>query len=94
MALPIAPFAVTAARYGTIAAVAYLASRRINRSQTHQGTEDAMDRVDEGLSANRPTDRQQVNGSVRYRRIIRIGRRGPGVEVDIVGLGRIKFRRV
>ena len=94
MALPIAPIAITAARYGTVAAVAYLASRRISRLQTRQETEDALDRVEEGLSANRPTDRQQVNGSARFRRIIRIGRRGPGVEIDIVGLGRVKFRRV
>jgi hypothetical protein len=94
MPLPLAPIAGVAARYGAVALVAYAASRRINRSPTLQANEDALDTVDEGLSAHRPRDRQQVNGAVRWRRIVRLGANGPGMEIDITALGRIKFRKV
>ena len=94
MALPLAPIAVTAARYGAVALVAYAASRRIQTAQTRQETEDALDRVSEGLAANRPKDRQQLNAEARWRRIIRIGANGPGVEIDMTALGRVKFRKV
>lgn len=94
MPLPLAPIAGIAARYGAVALVAYVASRRINRSQTRQSTEDTLDCVNEGIAANRPTDRQQVNASARWRRIVRLGRTGPGIEIDATVLGRLKFRKI
>lgn len=94
MPLPLAPIAGIAARYGAVALVAYVATRRLNRSQTRQATEDALDRVDEGISANRPTDRQQINASARWRRIIRLGSTGQGIEIDATVLGRLKFRKI
>lgn len=94
MPLPLAPIAGVAARYGAVALVAYVATRRINRSQTLQPTEDALDRVGEGIAANRPQDRQQVNASARWRRIVRLGSTGSGFEIDATVLGRVKFRKV
>jgi hypothetical protein len=94
MALPLAPVAVVALRYGTVALAAYAISRRMERSSTSQASEDALDRVDEGLAGHRPRDRQQVNAQARWRRTIRLGRAGPGLEIDATALGRIKFRKV
>lgn len=94
MALPLAPIAGIAVRYGTVALLAYAASRRVHRSQTRQETEDALDRVPEGLGVNRPRDRKQVNAEGRFHRTIRFGDNGPGIEIDATALGRVKIRKV
>ncbi len=94
MALPLAPIAGYALRYGAVAAATYVAARRIQISQTDQASEDAMDKVFDGVSAHRCKDAPQANGAARFRRVIRVGRTGPGVEIDATVLGRIKFRRV
>ena len=94
MPLPLAPIAGIAARYGTIALLAYVATRRIGRSQTLQSSEDALDRVAEGIAVNRPMDRQQMNAEGRWRRIIRFSSLGPALEIDAAVLGRLKFRKI
>lgn len=94
MPLPLAPIAGFALRYGTIAAVTYIASRRIQTSRTDQATEDALDKVDDGVSAHRCKDAPQANAAGRFRRVIRVGRSGPGIEVDATVLGRFRVRRV
>lgn len=94
MALPLAPIAGFALRYGAVAAATYVAARSVQTSQTDQASEDAMDKVFDGVSAHRCKDATQANGSARYRRVIRLGRNGPGIEVDATVLGRIKFKRV
>ncbi|PWE33438.1 hypothetical protein DDZ14_04365 [Maritimibacter sp. 55A14] len=93
MALPLAPIAGVALRYGTLALAAYALSRRVGRSATDQGAEDALDRVPEGICAHRPRDRRQANASARFRRVIRLGEDGPGLEIDATALGRIRLRR-
>ncbi len=94
MALPLAPIAGVALRYGAVALAAYVVTRGIHRGHTDQRAEDAMDEIAEGLTAHRPRDREQVNGAARFRRVVRLGTVGPGVEIDITALGRMKFRRV
>lgn len=94
MPLPLAPIAGVALRYGTIAVVTYLASRKIQASRTDQAVEDALDSVYDGVSAHRCTDAPQGNAAGRFRRVIRVGRTGPGVEIDATLLGRIRLRRV
>lgn len=94
MALPLAPIAGVALRYGAVALAAYVMTRQVGRSRTDQRAEDAMDELPEGLHAHRPHDRDQVNGAARFRRVIRVGQHGPGVEIDASMLGRIRFRRV
>lgn len=92
MPLPLAPIAGFALRYGVVAVAAYAVTRRLERAHFDQRAEDAMDDVNEGLSVRRGHD--QVNGTVRFRRVIRLGARGPGVEIDVTTLGRVRFRRV
>lgn len=92
MPLPLAPIAGVALRYGLVAIATYAVTRRIDRAHFDQRGEDAMDSVNEGLSIRRNAD--QMNGTGRFRRVIRVGRSGPGVEIDITGLGRIRLRKV
>ena len=93
MPLPLAPIAGFALRYGTIAAVTYMASRKIQASRTDQATEDARDKVYDGVSAHRCKDAPQANAAGRFRRVIRVGRTGPGIEIDATILGRFRVRR-
>ena len=93
MPLPLAPIAGFALRYGTIAAVTYMSSRKIQASRTDQATEDALDKVYDGVSAHRCKDAPQANAAGRFRRVIRVGRIGPGIEIDATILGRFRVRR-
>ena len=92
MPLPLAPIAGLAVRYGTIAFATYAVTRRLDKARRDQRSEDAMDETNEGLALRRETG--QVNGSGRFRRFVRLGKSGPGVEIDVTGLARIKFRRI
>lgn len=94
MALPLAPIAVVAVRYGTVALAAYYTARKVQLSQTNQATEDALDTVAEGVSAHKCTDAQQANGAARWRRVVRWGDAGPGLEIDIAAIGRIRVRKI
>ena len=85
MALPVIPIAVAA---GAVA----LASR-IRVQPVIQEVEDALDTVDEGIALRRDAENSQVNGAYRYKRVIRFGADGPGLEVDASVLARIKLRR-
>ena len=96
MALPLAPIAGVALRYGAVALVAYVATRRgrVPRGRTDQRAEDAMDELPEGVTAHHAADRDQYNGTAHFRRTVRVGPHGPGVEIDISALGRLRLRRV
>lgn len=92
MPLPLAPIATIALRYGVVAIATYAVTRRIERGYFDQRGEDAMNDVSEGISLRRGTD--QLNGTGRFKRVIRLGSDGPGVEIDLTALGRVRFRRV
>lgn len=94
MALPLAPIAVMAAKYGAVALAGYAVMRQIQPGRTDQQVEDALDEMAEGISAHRPRDREQVNGALRFRRVVRLGANGPGFEIDASALGRLRMRRV
>ena len=87
-----APVAGIALRYGVIAFTAYTVARKIERGHFDQRAEAAMDDVNEGLTVRR--ENGQLNTAARYRRSIRVGADGPGVEIDITALGRIRLRKV
>ncbi|MCT8158739.1 hypothetical protein [Pseudoruegeria sp. SHC-113] len=91
MALPIAPIAGLALRYGAVALATYAVARAVQPGHRDQRGEDALDDVPEGVTYR--SDPEQVNGTARFRRVIRLGATGPGVEIDATGLGRIKFRK-
>ncbi|PQO22516.1 hypothetical protein C2I36_12515 [Rhodobacteraceae bacterium WD3A24] len=93
MAFPLAPVAGIALRYGVVALAAYGVARRVGPARVDQRVEDAFDEVPEGIGASRAPDRGQVNAAGRMRRVIRLGRNGPGVEIDLAGLGRLRMRR-
>lgn len=92
MPLPLAPIAGIALRYGVVAVATYAVTRRVQRGFYDQRAEEAMDDINEGLSIRR--GKEQVNGTGRIKRVIRLGKQGPGVEIDISALGRITFRKV
>ncbi|MGY6549463.1 MAG: hypothetical protein ACXIU7_10735 [Roseinatronobacter sp.] len=94
MALPLVPLAGMAAKYGAVALAGYALSRQIHTARVDQRAEDAFDEVSEGLGLGRPRDRDQMNGSIRFRRVIRLGTNGPGIEIDATALGRLRLRRV
>lgn len=92
MPLPLAPIAGIALRYGTVALATYAVSRKISHGRRDQRAEDALDDLNEGLSLRQ--DAGQTNTTARFRRIIRLGSNGPGVEIDISALGRFKIRKL
>jgi len=96
MAIPILPVAGVVLKYGPAAAagVAALAYLRARPGLADPRAEDLLDEVQEGIDATRSHEGRQVNGRGRFRRVIRAGTRGPGVEIDAAFLGRLRMRRV
>ena len=92
MPLPLAPITAIALRYGTVALASYAVARSIERGRRDQRAEDSFDETPEGLTARR--DPEQVNATGRFRRVIRLGESGPGIEIDATALGRVRFRRI
>lgn len=92
MAAPLAPIAAVALRYGAVALATYAATRAIPKLRRDQETEDTLDKVEEGIETRR--DAEQVNATARFRRVVRLGRNGPAVEIDAIALSRIRMRRV
>ena len=92
MPLPLAPVAAIALRYGVVAIAAYTVARKIERGHFDQRADAAMDDVNEGLTVRR--ENEQFNTTARYHRTIRVGADGPGVEIDITALGRIRLRKI
>lgn len=90
MAVPLAPLAGIALRYGAVAVATYAAARAVPKLRRDQAVEDCLDTVEEGVEARR--DGEQVNATGRFRRVIRVG--NYGVEVDASALARVRVRRV
>jgi aminopeptidase N len=98
MPLPAAlpPIAWVALRLGAIAAVAVYASRRSLSRPKDAEQEFVLDRVPEGLEAapHRAEAERAFHGQGRFRRVVRLGSHGPGVEIDMAALARLRVRRV
>jgi len=92
MPLPLAPIAGIALRYGAVAVASYALPRQIERGFFDQRGEEAMDDVTEGITMHRGDG--QLNGTARLRRRIRLGKNGPGIEIDVTTLGRIRLRKI
>lgn len=92
MPLPLAPIASVAIRYGAVALATYAVTRKVAVGRRDQRAEDSLDDLEEGLSVHREAG--QANTTARFRRVIRIGDDGPGVEIDITALGRIIIRKI
>lgn len=92
MALPLAPIAGLALRYGAVAVATYALTRTVGRGRRDQRAEDAFDEVHDGVTLRR--DGGQTNATGRFRRVIRIGATGPGIEIDATAMGRVRFRNI
>ncbi|MEM9010520.1 MAG: hypothetical protein AAGE18_04785 [Pseudomonadota bacterium] len=94
--LALTPVALTALRYGAVAAVTYLAlRRRTARGLPEAAREDALDEVAEGVEilTHAQPGEARGDGAARLRRTIRLGRHGPGLEIDAAAFGRLRVRR-
>ena len=91
MALPLAPIAGALLRYGAVAALAYAAAARARPQCLHPATEDALDQMPEGATLGHAPG--QMNGTARWRRNIRLGPNGPGMEIDLSALARLRIRK-
>ena len=92
MAIPLTPIAVTALRYGAVAAIAYAAARRARPQTATPAAEAAMDRMPEGVHVSHAPG--QMNATARWRRSVRLGNAGPGIEIDLGALARLRLRRI
>ena len=92
MPLPLAPVTAIALRYGTVALATYAVARSIERGRRDQRAEDACDELPEGLTARR--DGEQINATGRFKRVVRLGANGPGIEIDATAFGRVRVRKV
>jgi len=92
MPLPLAPVAAVALRYGTVALATYAFARTIERGRRDQRAEDAHDALDEGVTLR--SEPEQLNLTGRLKRIVRLGKTGPGIEFDASAFGRFRFRKV
>lgn len=94
--LALSPLALTALRVGAIAAIAIYAARKRHVMARNLKREDTLDAVEEGLelAGGRTDDTAQYDASGRVRRTIRLGNAGPGVELDLTALARLRLRRV
>lgn len=92
MALPLAPIAGVALRYGAVALAAYALTRAADPARRDQRAEDAHDDTPDGVGFR--SEPGQTNLTGRLRRVIRLGVAGPGVEVDASLLGRLRMKRV
>lgn len=91
MALPLFPTALVAARYAAVGLAAYAAWRAAAPARRDQRAEDALDDLPEGTTLHRDTE--TTRASLRLRRTFRMGDSGPGVEIDLAALGRLRLRR-
>lgn len=92
MAIPFTPIAVAALRYGAVAAVAYAAARRARPHRVHPAAEAALDDLPEGLDVGHAPGR--MTATARWNRRVWIGARGPGMEIDLSALARLRLRRI
>jgi LDH2 family malate/lactate/ureidoglycolate dehydrogenase len=92
MALPLAPLAIVAFRYGAVALVAYAVTRLVPKLRYDQSQDDILDSIEDGLEARR--DAKQVNITGRWRRTVRILQSGPGIEIDATMFSRLKVKKV
>jgi len=91
-----APIAWKAAQFGAVAAVAWYAARRRSDGPREIWREAALDGVEEGLETDfsRTPKQMRAGAAGRFRRVVRLGDKGPGVDIDLSALGRIRMTRV
>lgn len=94
--ISLAPYAWRALRLGAMAAVTLYAARNRASQPKDPAQAHLLDDLPDGLSASphRAETESGLNGEGRFRRTVRLGPNGPGVEIDAAALGRLRLRRV
>lgn len=99
--IALAPIAWKVAQMGAVAALTWYVSRDKRPNSEIAGPRDiwrekVLNDVAEGVggSASRSDDETRADGTVRFKRIVRAGADGAGVEIDATFLGRLRLRRV
>ncbi|RMF41333.1 MAG: hypothetical protein D6754_01280 [Alphaproteobacteria bacterium] len=92
--LMLSPLALAALRYAGVAALAFYAARRA--APAREAGADPLDAVAEGVTfgEDRVEHGRAWRIAGRFRRAIRAGRAGPGVEVDFGLLARLRLRPI
>ena len=93
----LAPVAWKVAQFGAVAAVAWYAARKRRPDGPREvWRERVMDEVEEGLETDfsRSPDEARAGAAGRFKRGVRLGADGPGIEIDVSGLTRIRLRRL
>ncbi len=93
----LAPVAWKAAQLGAVAAVAWYAARKRRPDGPREvWRERVLNDIDEGVETDfsRTREESRLGAAVRFKRGIRLGASGPGVEIDFSGLTRLRLRRL
>ncbi|MFO7919649.1 hypothetical protein DZD18_03050 [Rhodobacteraceae bacterium W635] len=91
MPIAIPPLAGFAVKYIGVALAGYALARSTVPGRRDQRLEDIMDATPEGATLH--TEDGQMNAGIRWRRILRSGIAGRGLEIDATALARLKVRR-
>lgn len=77
-------------------AMVVAAAMRARRAPSHVARDEALDAVEEGVATRIETvdEGRQATVTARRRRVVRFGRRGPGIEIDLAGAVRGRVRPV
>ena len=93
--LLLSPIAWRTAQLVAFAAMAVYASRARNSGPKDAAHERVLDDLPDGVSAHahRAEAERGMHAAGRFRRVLRLGRNGPALEVEAAGLGRLRLRR-
>jgi hypothetical protein len=91
LAIPFTPIAAAALRYGAVAAIAYAAAHRARPRRIDPAAEAALEALPQGVSVGHAPG--QMNATARWRRALRLGAQGPGMEIDLSAIARLRLRR-
>lgn len=89
------PFAWRAVRLGALAAMAVYAARQRASEPKDVQREQVLDDLPEGFAAHahRAEAERSLHAAGRFRRVLRVGPKGAGFEIEAAGLGRFRLRR-
>ena len=91
----LSPLAWRVARIAALAAMAAYASRQRASEPKDTVREQVLDTLPEGLTAHshRAEAERALHAAGRFRRTLRLGPAGAGIEIEAAGLGRLRMRR-
>lgn len=98
--IAIAPLAWKAAQLGAIAAISFYAARRHRRQDVVEPRdiwrETALNDLPEGVEteASHNDGEGRLAAAGKFKRGVRIGANGPGIEMEIAAITRFRFRKL